>query len=76
MEFHPLVGYRYTFDSLFIFFNSQKSGELRTELAEKTETLSEGNPTLDRVSRKKRNIVKRQGTSDRVGRKNRNIVRR
>ena len=53
MEFHPLVGYRYTFDSLFIFFNSQKSGELRTELAEKTETLSEGNPTSDRVSRKK-----------------------
>jgi hypothetical protein len=35
----------------------QKAKELRTELAEKTATLSEGKRTSDRVSRKNSNIV-------------------
>jgi hypothetical protein len=38
----------------------QKTKELRTELAEKTATLSEGKGTSDRVGEKDSNIVRRQ----------------
>jgi hypothetical protein len=39
----------------------QKARELRTELAENIETLSEGKGTSDRVGKKQRDTVKRQG---------------
>jgi hypothetical protein len=38
----------------------QKTGQLQTESAEKTETLSEDRATSDRVSGKNRNIVRRE----------------
>jgi hypothetical protein len=39
----------------------QKARQLWTEWAEKSETLSKGKSTSDRVSRKQRDTVKRQG---------------
>jgi len=39
----------------------QKARQLRTEQAEKSETLSKDKATSDRVSRKKRNTVKKEG---------------
>jgi phage-related tail protein len=51
----------------------QKTRQLPTGLAEKTATLSEGKATSDRVSRKTRNIVRREGNFRQGWRKNNNL---